>query len=57
MPHPPRSRDRLDDDHMTAEVHRRMGELGCDRRQGDRMTSEGEALKKYARCMRKLASH
>ena len=23
MPHPPRSRDRLDDDHMTAEVHRR----------------------------------
>ena len=23
MPHPPMSRDRLDDDHMTAEVHRR----------------------------------
>ena len=27
MPHPPRSCDRLDDDHMTAEVHRRWGEL------------------------------
>ena len=23
MPHPTRSRDRLDDDHMTTEVHRR----------------------------------
>ena len=27
VPHPPRSRDRLDYDHMTAEVHRRWGEL------------------------------
>ena len=25
MPHPPRSCDSLDDDHMTAEVHRRWG--------------------------------
>ena len=25
MPTPPRSRDRLDDGHMTAEVHRRWG--------------------------------
>ena len=27
VPNPPRSCDRLDDDHMTAEVHRRWGEL------------------------------
>ena len=27
MPNPPRSCDRLDDDHMTADVHRRWGEL------------------------------
>ena len=27
VPHHPRSRDRLDYDHMTAEVHRRWGEL------------------------------
>ena len=25
MPNPPRSCDRLDDDHMTAEIHRRWG--------------------------------
>ena len=49
MPTPPRSRDRLDDDHMTAEVHRRWGGeliydellLSCDRRQDGHVTSEG----------------
>ena len=29
MPHPPRSRDHLDDDHMTAEVHSRWGGGGA----------------------------
>ena len=50
MPTPPRSCDRLDDDHVTAEVHRRWGELvpiydelllSRDRRQDGHMTSEG----------------
>ena len=34
MPHPPRSCDRLDDDHMIAEVHRRWGGGGGARTPG-----------------------
>ena len=72
MPHSLRSCDRLDDDHMPAEVHRRWGGssypwsqfmagellLSCDRHQGDHMTSEGEALRPEEECAKhSKASH
>ena len=47
MPNPPRSCDRLDDDL-----------LSCDRRQGNHMTSEGQALRPEEGCvMHPKASH